>query len=289
MDAIICEGCFKEYKWNARYAGRKVKCKCGQVMVMPDLDPQSLDPLTTDPLIAVAALPIENEGVQPSEGAQVAGAAGAYDIEIDTTPAPTSGSGAGAGINRSLHVRSQPRPGLTPPMRRVSEVALGDPDSEVSHQLREWYLPMGVLVAGVLIQLIVHISSSDSAIEGAIGWVILLLVELFVFSPLAIVSMFLVAKFKEMSFGPLLPGIFKMTAVTVGAGGLADLFFLNVVDYLPNSTRVVFLVLFLINLVFLGVPAAILFRLETGETSALVGTIITTRFVLIILILMMFM
>lgn len=34
-DQFVCEGCGRSYRWKPELAGRKVKCKCGQVMIAP--------------------------------------------------------------------------------------------------------------------------------------------------------------------------------------------------------------------------------------------------------------
>ncbi|HRK31018.1 MAG TPA: hypothetical protein PLD59_08050, partial [Tepidisphaeraceae bacterium] len=56
LGRFSCEGCEKTYGWKAELAGRKVKCKCGTVMVVPveapapeedgifDLVPDASDP-----------------------------------------------------------------------------------------------------------------------------------------------------------------------------------------------------------------------------------------------------
>src|SRR5439155_11483404 len=36
---FLCEGCGKSYRWKAELAGKKVKCKCGAVMICPAEEP----------------------------------------------------------------------------------------------------------------------------------------------------------------------------------------------------------------------------------------------------------
>jgi hypothetical protein len=36
MPNIVCEGCGKKYRWKPELAGKKVKCKCGQVLEIPE-------------------------------------------------------------------------------------------------------------------------------------------------------------------------------------------------------------------------------------------------------------
>ncbi|MBI1369651.1 MAG: zinc-ribbon domain-containing protein [Planctomycetes bacterium] len=42
---IVCEGCGKQYAWKESLAGKKVKCKCGHVMRIPDKPPVEDDGL----------------------------------------------------------------------------------------------------------------------------------------------------------------------------------------------------------------------------------------------------
>jgi len=42
MPNVVCDGCGKKYKWKAELAGKKVKCKCGHVMTIPQ-PPQEVD------------------------------------------------------------------------------------------------------------------------------------------------------------------------------------------------------------------------------------------------------
>lgn len=35
MPNIVCEGCGKKYRWKPELAGKKVKCKCGQMIEIP--------------------------------------------------------------------------------------------------------------------------------------------------------------------------------------------------------------------------------------------------------------
>lgn len=36
-DQFLCEGCGRSYRWKPELAGKRVKCKCGQVMTAPEL------------------------------------------------------------------------------------------------------------------------------------------------------------------------------------------------------------------------------------------------------------
>lgn len=253
MDAIICTGCQKQYNWNAKYAGKKVRCKCGQSMLMPaDDELGELDKLD-----------------QPG-----APHTGAYDVVMDSP--------------ESAAPRRRAQAMATAPKRVASDRALEDPDADVKHALSEKYVPLGVLVAGVLIQLVALLYAIDSISGAVIGWVILLLVEAILFSPLAVVSMFIAARISSISFGPLMVGIYKMTAITIGGGGLADLLLIVILDMGDFRTRTTMGMAVLINLFFVGIPAAICFKLETDETFTLVITMVVARFILLYFLLSLF-
>ena len=39
---VRCGGCGKEYSWKPEFAGKKVKCKCGEVFLFPDQPPTAV-------------------------------------------------------------------------------------------------------------------------------------------------------------------------------------------------------------------------------------------------------
>jgi len=261
MDAIICSGCQKQYNWNPKYAGKKVRCKCGQSMLMPAQEELAIDQLNE-----------LDEFDQPNTAD--APQAGAYDVALDP---------------EALAAPKLRAPAMaTAPKRVASDRALEDPDADVKHALSERYVPLGVLVAGVLFQLVAMLYAIDSISGAVIGWVILLLVEAVLFSPLAVVSMFIAARISSISFGPLLVGIYKMTAITIGGGGLADILLIVILDMGNFRTRTTLGMAVLINLFFVGIPAAICFKLETDETFTLVITMVVARFILLYFLLSLF-
>ncbi len=42
-EKVQCPSCQKEYKWNPQLAGKRAKCKCGEVISIPMADPQAED------------------------------------------------------------------------------------------------------------------------------------------------------------------------------------------------------------------------------------------------------
>src|SRR4051794_18182068 len=65
---FACDGCGKSYSWKPELAGRRVKCKCSQVMTVPASDPSQSEPAPDgfDDLYALAeGTPIETAAVTP--------------------------------------------------------------------------------------------------------------------------------------------------------------------------------------------------------------------------------
>lgn len=55
---VSCDSCGRHYKWLDKLAGKKVRCKCGQVMRMPEMDPaDDGDLLLSQPSIVTGAAP----------------------------------------------------------------------------------------------------------------------------------------------------------------------------------------------------------------------------------------
>src|SRR5437762_5204437 len=83
---FACEGCGRKYTWKNELAGRRVKCKCGQVMTVP-AEPPSAES-DEDALYALADIEEKASKNQP-----------VTVVNVPPTPSkPKKPAGAGAGV-----------------------------------------------------------------------------------------------------------------------------------------------------------------------------------------------
>lgn len=99
-DALTCKGCDKRYVWKAQYAGRKVKCRCGQVLLMPAQDPagasqaapQEHQPAAAPPLPAFEMMEeTPSPSPQKTKPANQLFEVQDHDTGANVTPAASSG------------------------------------------------------------------------------------------------------------------------------------------------------------------------------------------------------
>src|SRR4051812_3268206 len=100
---ITCSGCGKSYAWKPELAGKRVKCKCGTVMSVPDaMDAAPPPPPQEEDLYDFAP---SSEPVKPAKAPRV-----------PLAPlAPRGGGGTSAGMSvATAGVGTIPRPGGAP-------------------------------------------------------------------------------------------------------------------------------------------------------------------------------
>jgi len=275
---ITCEGCAEQYPWNERYAGKKVRCRCGQTMVMPaSLTPADDDGIDLNLLREPELAPSSLRSVEPAAASrESAGGSSEYELAIP--------------VEKPRAMRRPVVYGDEDPHAPQSSVALAlarREDEVVDGHGRSILFPLSVLIVGVALQAVLNIVIADTLLEGIVGFVLLLALQVIVFTPLAVVAMYVTSMIASMSFGPVLPAIGKMAAITIGTGGVADLLYLLANDYLPGG-RATFFAMFVIQFICVGLPCAFVYRLENNETSTLVTVIVVTRVAALFTILIMF-
>ena len=99
--------------------------------------------------------------------------------------------------------------------------------------------------------------------------------------PLLLLSVFIVARIGGIGFGPLPTAVLKLAAICIGPGTVADLLMLIVMPILAMSMAGFFGVV-AVYMLFLGLPMAKLFDLDTHEASITVAIAIIIRAVMLI-------
>lgn len=281
-DALTCSRCQKRYVWKAQYAGRLVRCQCGQRLRMPETAPG----VSAAPAVAAAqgSGVIELDMASPqgappasssSHRADVAPPTSSDDLlELSVTPEEL------AAQDQSVTTATAARAALSARPSRVEQALMDREDEMRPSVLKEKVLPGMVAVGGVIVQIVlwfVFANSARAAILGAAG---MLAVELLVFAPVAVLAVFITAKLLDVGFGPLVPALVKIIAIAVGAGGVADILFFKIMLSVEFDYQIL-LVGFVLHMLLIGLPVAIIYELEAFEMALITAIIVIPRLVML--------
>ena len=211
-----CEGCGKSYALKPELSGRRVKCKCGHVMTVPQAPPVQAELRLDDDLYDVAPEPSKpQQGKARVPLAPVAPRVPLRPVET-SAPAPAVGMQA-AGV-------AVPVPGGIPlayqkgPTQRERERMSNDTLMDMK---RDVYVPVAILVIGFLIY--VGFYAIRYELDGAavamtgLGLGIMTLIK----AVLLIGFAFVVAGPLGVSFGGIFTAALKLAAIAVFADGVA--------------------------------------------------------------------
>ena len=204
---FACAGCGKSYKWKPELSRKRVQCKCGTKMQVPDLTPPGDDAppaLFDDDIFAL----IESAPTGTPQAAKLAVAAPM------TAPANPKGKAAVAklatpGKAPVLPYRGPARGGPPERVRRGSF-------EEMYDLKRDVYAPTALIAASFCAYfawLMVHGTAASGATLAAYGTYMFALFA--IKTVLMIGGAFIVAPMAGVSFGPIWTAILKLAAVTI--------------------------------------------------------------------------
>ena len=226
-----CEKCGKSYKWKPELAGKKVKCKCGQIMAAPAEEPVAAEPeVDLDGLYELAAEEKKASKRQREEpvgfrcpachnelaiGAVLCTSCG-FNVKTGSRggagkPAPITCPGAGGGGAAAV-ASSNAVPSV---MVGYGTRSSGAPAVEVDYlgdnPIKELGTPTALLLAGVGV-LIFQTVGAGGSFAGALPAIGLNLIINLVFS---FIGMFMVMRLFEVSFGAPGPAVIKAAACCI--------------------------------------------------------------------------
>jgi hypothetical protein len=187
---ITCEGCGKTYAWKPELAGKRVKCKCGHAIQVPQS--QQLPAQNEDDMYDLAP---SEEQVKPKR-------------PPSAIPAAVTAQAAATGTSAL--------PYQAPPVRdRMSTANLVD-------MTRDAYVPAALFTAGVLLYLACfayhyHLSGAGVAVV-SIGVFIMLVIKAVLLVGFALV----IATPLGVSFGGIWTATLKLAAIAVFCDGLTS-------------------------------------------------------------------
>jgi len=228
-ETFSCQGCGKSYRWKSEFAGKKIKCKCGSVMVAPAAQPAPPaedDEPDLDALYSLAAegKQAEKAGVAvvgvrcPScraelqVGAIVCPQCGFNLKTASKTKAPSSGGAMPAVAGASVAAAAKPLGGAFgfPGAKRglIQEDTKGNP-------IIELYVPLGVLAFGIFGVFAQYMWFGDTVhnFAGALPWVFC---DIAVSGITLVISCLLAIKMFDLAFGAPGPAVLKIAAIALG-------------------------------------------------------------------------
>lgn len=306
---FVCSSCGKDYRWKPELAGKKAKCKCGNVITVPSKPPAPAparlapkpkeEDADLDGLYALAQE--EKKAVRAADGADHGAAAGYRCPSCSASMPPGAVICPGCQLDMRTGMR-QPvaaaRPGsgvLAAAGAYAAATATGrgggagvlpyggGGGGAMSHaerasrdilyeggKARSLYLPIGLIVLGLLFYFGQVAFANDKLGAGImIGLVFL---RVFIDSLLIFVAMLIAVKGFDMGFGAFGPGMLKILAVAMGPGALGQM-----VEEMMGGGFGGLLVGALVTLTLYGTLIKVLFNLDLGETLLLIFLIYGVR------------
>lgn len=197
VQGFSCAGCGRTYAWKEQLAGKRVKCKCGQVIVVPAGSPEA--PQEPPP----PEQPSEEDLYALAGGAGAAAKAPSAPV-MATAVAPVAGAAIPLGYQRGPTARE---------IERSSSRVLIDPR-------RDYQVPIALLAIGAILYTsyyAIHYGLSPLGIMSiSIGLAVMTVFEMAALIGFA----FFIAKPLGVSFGGVGTAMLKLAAIAVFCDGL---------------------------------------------------------------------
>lgn len=309
---FVCSSCGKDYRWKPELAGKKAKCKCGNVITVPAKPPAPAaarplaEPKEQDAdLDGLYALAQEEKKAVRSAGVVDQGAAAGYRCPSCSASMPP---GAMICPNCQLDMRTGVRQPVAAGRPSAGVLAAagayaaatatgrgggagvlsygGGGAGAMSHaerasrdilyeggKARSLYLPIGLIVLGLLFYFGQVAFSNDKLSAGMM--VLFVFARVILDSLLIFVAMLIAVKGFDMGFGAFGPGMLKILAVAMGPGALGQM-----VEEMMGGGFGALLVGALLTLTLYATLIKVLFNLDLGETLLLIFLIYGVRRVL---------
>ena len=234
INVIRCAGCGKQFAWNARFAGHKVRCPCGQIMDYPQ------NPSETES----ASLEANRESLDDQ-----------YDLAPDAPMAKRAH--ASAPHDSSEKILAEPKPAdrilgyrsLPPPGSK--------PELDVEKLKKQagplWILGVGLSIEALLTLLRARVDPAAAMIH--------LFVGVGVDTVLMVAGVMIAAKIRQIDIGSFGSAVLRLAAVSIAPAALNDLF-APLVFFIPLAGLGLFIVGFAIYFALLGM----FFNLDESDT-----------------------
>ena len=300
-----CSTCGKEYRWKPELAGKKAKCKCGNVIAVPAKAPIAARPapkpaeqdMDLDGLYALAQ---DEKKATAHHATAVDESAGGYRC-----PSCSASMPPGALVCPNCHMDM--RTGMRQPVRvgggvlaaagayaaatptaragvlpygggGRGEAAAGgrNVDQDILYEggkFRSLYLPLGLIVLGILFYF-GQVAFSNNRLSAGV-MVGLVAVRVVMDSVLIFIAMLVAVRAFDMGFGAFGPAVLKVLAIALGPGALGQM-----VETMLGGEIMAMMAGVIITIILYFALIKVLFNLDLGEMFLLVVLIIGVRRVL---------
>jgi hypothetical protein len=193
---FTCAACGRSYTWTIALAGRKGKCKCGQMMSIPSSPPAPPEPVEDDMYSLADVVGMERDAV-----------ARAPVKIVDPPPIAAAAVAAPMGSAGGIPLAYQRGPTRQDRRRDASAVVI-DPK-------RDFYVPIGMLLTGIVLSLgFVAVRNGLSPV-GIVGASIGLVIGTFIETVILVIFALVAAGPLGVSFGGIGTAILKLAATVV--------------------------------------------------------------------------
>ena len=250
---FTCDGCGRSYAWKEQLAGKRVRCKCGTTMTVPEAQAESqLEPkFDPDALYALADAETAAAANAPSQHRVVERAA--------PTKPKAAASAAPSGVPRShaaLAVGYQRGP-------TARDVERGNATVDMA---RDLYVPLGLFVGGLIIYVsyyAIHYDLRGSAIAGVMfGLFLMTLCKAALLIGFALVA----AGPLGVSFGGIYSAALKLAAIAVFSDGVTTWVDAGVDKFAGNTGAFAGMISFPILLALVWGLLIYLFSMDPGDS-----------------------
>lgn len=284
-DAMFaCVGCGKSYRWKQELAGRKVKCKCGQVMDCPSTAPAPPEPSEEDGLYGFA----DEDLAAAAKGAAVSDSAlcPSCQAEMQSGAVLCTNCGFNLKIRKNVMEMAKAKPAKAPKAAPAGGGAVtaaspllgyagtgrkqqDNPDDVKENLWIEYWIPTGLIIVGTLLNYL-QITHYDRVLYDTQGAIKFLGITLLIDLALLIVGALAAIKMMNISLGSPGSALLKLAAVAIGPAALG-----NMIGYLAHDPS--HMLAFAINILTVIALLRVFFDLDSGEAWVLAAMVAVIR------------
>ena len=211
--SITCTACDRQYRWKQELAGRKMKCKCGEVVVMPN-QPDDIDDLYTMAGLESSASPQKTNcdscGTRIKPGAAICINCGynlkTGDVVVTAINAPATGQGAPAPAQAVGGIYANAMAS-----RKKHTDINSRSDSKMQKQ-KNVFIPLGLIASSLVVVFAYQMFFADDILS-PLQAVTYISLSTAVIIPILLIGLYIASSVIGISYGPLHTGLLKLLAI----------------------------------------------------------------------------
>lgn len=277
--SFSCGACGRSFAWKNEYAGKTLKCKCGQPIKAPSAAPVAAmaasppaAPLakpapvasqrpgaTAAPAAPPKPAPVPTPAAQPDDDFAKLVSEAEYELAAAPAPAPATRKVTVAPMLATAAAAAGPGGPTSPMLGYAGVVRKPPPDqSQRSEQIYDVYVPLVLLVAAVIAYFI------DGRLQGISNPIILaafVLIKSVVNATMVLASLLIAVKLIDLGLGRIGPALMKAAAIALLPAALGEILGMYTSFFVPWILTI---------LLYFGLMK-FLFDLDLGEILIVTG------------------